>query len=66
MNIAFNERSLSADPPENGPRERALLPPGPRSEIVCGNLELAELLSLFRLLASWDSDIECHGNANQG
>jgi hypothetical protein len=26
--------------------------------------ESAELLSLFRLLASWDSDSECHGDPN--
>ncbi len=61
VDIDFNERIPRADPIENGLRERVLLPLGPCSATVCGNSEFAELLSLFRLLASWDSHTECHG-----
>jgi len=66
VDITFNERTLIADRCDNGLREPVLLPPGPSREIVCGDSELAELLSLFRFLASWDSDTECHANTNQG
>jgi hypothetical protein len=64
MDITFNERTLSADPRENGLRKRVLLASGPSSKDECDDSESAELLSLFRLLASWDSDSECHGDPN--
>jgi hypothetical protein len=49
VDSTFNERILSADPPENGPRERVLLPSGPKyvsklpadDPAIIGQLEVA-------------------------
>lgn len=64
VDITVNERGPSADPRKNSPiRGRHLHEPDHGT--VCADSELAELLSFFQLLASWDSDAESHGNRNK-